>query len=81
VQVDEAGHFPFFVKNSGGLLEVTEKEHLLIQPQTLLFPRMGGRGSHGGAARPLLGTGLWGGRFHVIILERGELEGLSFFLF
>jgi hypothetical protein len=24
VQVDEAGHFPFFVKNSGGLLEVTE---------------------------------------------------------
>jgi hypothetical protein len=81
VQVDEAGHFSFFVKGSSGLLKVTEKEHLFIKPQTLLFSRDGGRGSPGRAARPLLGTGFWGGRFHIMILERGESGGLSFFLF
>jgi hypothetical protein len=80
VKMDEAGHFPFFVKNPGGLLEVAEKKHLFIEPQALLFSRDGSRGSRGRAARTLLGTGFWGGRFHLIILERGESGRLSFFL-
>jgi hypothetical protein len=57
VKVDEAGHFPFFVKDPGGLLEVAEQKHLLIEPQTLFFAWMGSRGSHGRGLRSLLGAG------------------------
>ena len=39
VKMDEARHFPFFVKNSGSLLEMTKQEHFLVKPKTLLLPR------------------------------------------
>ena len=81
VKVDETGHFPFFVKNPGGLLEMTEQEHFLVKPKTLLLPRIGSAKVGDCPAGALLGTGFRGRSLRIMILEREGSGGLSFFLF